>query len=57
MRQLIERLRTEESSTAVEYGLMLAFIAIALLLVLELVSENINTKFKESSAAIDAAPL
>lgn len=57
MRQLIERLRAEESSTAVEYGLMLALIAVSLLLVLELVSENINTKFKESSAAIDAAPL
>lgn len=56
MKQLIEFIREDEGSTAVEYGLMLALIAVTLLLVLQMLSENINTKFAEASEAIEAAP-
>jgi Flp pilus assembly pilin Flp len=35
---------------------MLALIAVSLLLVLKLLSENINTKFVEAGEAIEAAP-
>jgi len=57
MQNLMNRfIKDESGATAIEYGLIAALIAVALIVGATAVGNSLNTKFNEVSQAIDAAP-
>jgi len=55
MKKLIQFINDEEGATAVEYGLMVALIAIAIITAVSGVATALNDKFGEVSDAVTAA--
>jgi len=49
------RLRRQDGATAVEYGLMVALIAVAIISTVTLLGGALNTKFSEVSSAVSGA--
>ncbi|HYG66725.1 MAG TPA: Flp family type IVb pilin [Anaeromyxobacteraceae bacterium] len=45
--------RDEEAPTAVEYGIMVALIAVVIILAVTTVGQNLQTTFEEVGSAID----
>lgn len=50
--KLIARFRSDEGATAVEYGLMVALIAIAIIAAVGLVGTNLDLLFDQVAAAL-----
>jgi pilus assembly protein Flp/PilA len=55
MKKLINFFKDEEGATMVEYGLMVALIAVVCIAGATLIGTSVNTKFTEVSTAVDAA--
>ncbi|WP_417455747.1 Flp family type IVb pilin [Kordiimonas sp.] len=55
MKLLTKFRRDEEGATAIEYGLIAALIAIALITALNTLGDSLSTKFGEVSTAVDEA--
>lgn len=55
MKKLYAFLKDEEGATMVEYGLMVALIAVVAMVGAALLGENVNTKFNEVASAVDGA--
>jgi len=55
MDKLIKFFKDEEGATAVEYGLMVALIAIVIIAAVTFLGESVSTKFSEVGSAIDIA--
>ncbi|PZO77233.1 MAG: Flp family type IVb pilin [Mesorhizobium amorphae] len=56
MTKLVSRfLKDESGATAIEYGLIAALIAIAIMVGAGQLGESLNTKFEEISTAVDDA--
>ena len=56
MMQLVKRfIREEEGATAVEYGLMVALIAVAIIITVTALGQALNTKFGQVETAVSAA--
>ena len=54
MSKLLKRFKNDESgATAIEYGLIAALIAIAIIAGAGMVGDSLDTKFRDISAAID----
>ncbi len=49
---IANRLGREEGATAVEYGLMVALIAVVIIFAVQTVGTNLNTKFKAVSDGV-----
>ncbi len=57
MQNLVTRfIKDESGATAIEYGLIAALIAVAMITGASAVGQSVQTKFSEVSDAIDAAP-
>lgn len=50
--QLFAALRREEGATAVEYGIMVALIAVVIITVVALIGTNLNTIFQTVANAL-----
>lgn len=48
----VQNLRSEKGATAVEYGLMVALIAVVIIAAVRLLGTNINTMFQSAATAI-----
>ena len=48
-------LREEEGATMIEYGLMVALIAVALIVAVQALSTSVETTFEATGGAMDAA--
>jgi pilus assembly protein Flp/PilA len=46
-------IKDESGATAIEYGLLAALIAVAIIATLEILGPRLNAKFKEVSDALD----
>lgn len=55
MKKLIKFFKDEEGATAVEYGLMLALIAIVILAAVTILGTNVSTKFSQVGSAVGGA--
>ena len=56
MTKLFARFAKDESgATAIEYGLIAALIAVAIMVGAQALGTSLNTKFNEISAAVDGA--
>ncbi|WP_417459952.1 Flp family type IVb pilin [Kordiimonas sp.] len=55
MKLLTKFRRDEEGATAIEYGLIAALIAIALITALNTLGDDLSTKFEEVGDAVDTA--
>lgn len=55
MKKLIKVLKDERGQTLSEYGLLIALVAVASLVVLGLLGKNITSKFREVSEEIENA--
>lgn len=56
MMQFVKQfVREEEGATAVEYGLMVALIAVAIIITVTALGQALNTKFGEVETAVSAA--
>ncbi len=53
---LAERLRRDEGATMVEYGLMVALVAVVALLAVTALGVNVSAKFSEIATAIAGGP-
>lgn len=57
MKSLIKRFRKEEDgATAIEYGLLAALIAVAIVLVVAAVGQNLGEAFNSVNDELSAAP-
>ena len=52
MNKLIKFFKDEEGATAVEYGLMVALIAVVIIAAVTLLGTNVSTKFSEAGSAV-----
>ena len=52
MKKLINFFKDEEGATAVEYGLMVALIAVVIIGAVTLLGQNVSGKFQETATAI-----
>jgi pilus assembly protein Flp/PilA len=52
MKDMVKKLRDEKGATAVEYGVMVALIAVAIIGAVTLVGTNLNTVFGNVSGAL-----
>ncbi len=57
MKKLLAKLREERGATAVEYALMVALIALAIIGAVALVGSNLNGVFGDVSTALTSAPV
>ena len=48
--------RDQSGAAAVEYGLLLAFIAVVIIVSLNLMSTNISSNFENTAAELDSTP-
>lgn len=55
MEKLIRFFKDEEGATAVEYGLMVALIAVVIIAAVQLLGTNLSTKFSNVASAVGAA--
>lgn len=55
LKQLHRILRDEQGATAIEYGLIVALIAVALITALQGVGNELNTTFGKASDTMDSA--
>ncbi len=55
MKKLIAFFKEEEGATAVEYGLMVALIAIVIIAAVTLLGTNLSSKFSEVAANVSAS--
>ncbi len=55
MKELIRFLKGEEGATAVEYGLMVALIAVVIIAAVTLLGTNLSTKFNTVATQVGAA--
>lgn len=53
MKKLISFFKDEEGATAVEYGLMVALIAVVIIVAVALLGTNLSTKFSEVAENIN----
>jgi pilus assembly protein Flp/PilA len=52
MKKLIAFFKDEEGATAVEYGLMVALIAVVIITAVTVLGTNVSTKFNEAATAV-----
>ena len=52
MKKLIDFFKDEEGATAVEYGLLVALIAVVIIVAVTAVGTNVSTKFNEAATAV-----
>lgn len=52
MKKLINFFKDEEGATAVEYGLLVALIAVAIITAVRTLGTNVNTAFTSAGSAI-----
>ena len=57
MGKLIKFFKDEEGATAVEYGLMVALIAVVIIIAVTLLGTNLSDKFNTVATAVGAAEL
>lgn len=55
MEKLIRFFKAEEGATAVEYGLMVAMIAVVIIGVVSLLGTNLSTKFSNVSSTVQGS--
>lgn len=55
MKKLIAFFKDEEGATAVEYGLMVALIAVVITVGVALLGTNVSSKFNQTATTIGAA--
>ena len=55
MERIKKFFRDEEGATAVEYGLMVALIAIVIIVAVSLLGSNLSSKFDQVATSIGAA--
>jgi pilus assembly protein Flp/PilA len=55
MERIKKFFRDEEGATAVEYGLMVALIAIVIIVAVTLLGTNLSSKFNQVATAVGAA--
>jgi pilus assembly protein Flp/PilA len=55
MKKLIKFFKDEEGATAVEYGLLVALIAIVIIAAVTLLGTNLSEKFSEVASEVGAA--
>ena len=55
MKKLIRFFKDEEGATAVEYGLMVALIAIVIIAAVTLLGTNLNSKFSQVASEVGIA--
>jgi pilus assembly protein Flp/PilA len=55
MKKLISFFKDEEGATAVEYGLMVALIAVVIITAVALLGTNLSSKFSEVASEVGAA--
>lgn len=55
MEKLIRFFKDEEGATAVEYGLMVALIAVVIITAVALLGTNLSTKFNNVATAVGTA--
>ncbi len=57
MRRVVQQIwRGQSGAAAVEYGLLLAFIAVVIIVSLNLMSTNISSNFENTAAELDSTP-
>ena len=57
MRRVVQKIwRDQSGASAVEYGLLLAFIAVVLMVAVKLMSANISSNFEITAAELDSTP-
>ncbi len=52
MKKLIAFFKDEEGATAVEYGLMVALIAVVIIVAVTTLGTSVSTKFSEAGSAV-----
>jgi pilus assembly protein Flp/PilA len=52
MKKLIDFFKDEEGATAVEYGLMVALIAVVIIVAVTTLGTNVSTKFSQAGSAV-----
>jgi pilus assembly protein Flp/PilA len=52
MNKLIKFFKDEEGATAVEYGLMVALIAVVIIVAVQFLGTSVSTKFSEAGSAV-----
>ena len=55
VREFARKVRRDEGATAVEYGLMVALIAVVIIAAVALLGNNLNTKFSTVANSIGSA--
>ena len=55
MKKLIDFFKDEEGATAVEYGLMVALIAVVIITAVALLGTNLSTKFTQVATSVQGA--
>jgi len=55
MKKLIRFLKDEEGATAVEYGLMIALIAVTIMAAVSILGTNMSSKFSEVASTVGGA--
>jgi len=55
VKHIVRFMREEDGATAVEYGLMVALIAVVIITAVTLLGTNLSAKFQEVAVAIGAA--
>ena len=55
VKQIVRFMREEDGATAVEYGLMVALIAVVIIAAVSLLGTNLSAKFNQVALAIGAA--
>jgi pilus assembly protein Flp/PilA len=53
--QLVQFIRGEEGVTAIEYGLIAALIAVAIIVALTTLGQSLESNFNEVSSSLDGA--
>lgn len=57
MRNLVNRfIKDESGATAIEYGLIAALIAVAIIVAVRLIGTNLNTTFNSVATGLGTAP-
>jgi pilus assembly protein Flp/PilA len=56
MKDMLNKLKETKGATAVEYALMVALIAAAIITSVTLLGTNVNTKFNNVATTIGSAP-
>ena len=55
VKHIVRFMREEDGATAVEYGLMVALIAVVIIVAVTLLGTNLSAKFNQVALAIGAA--